>query len=53
MKNERPTIVLASSSSYRRELLAKILSDFATSNPNIDESAKDLEKPSDLALRLA
>lgn len=53
MKNEQPTIVLASSSRYRRELLAKILSNFATSNPNIDESAKDLEKPSELALRLA
>ena len=53
MKNGQPTIVLASSSRYRRELLAKIVSNFATSNPNIDESAKDLESPSELALRLA
>jgi septum formation protein len=53
MKNEQPTIVLASSSSYRRALLTKIVSHFATSNPNIDESAKDLEKPAELALRLA
>lgn len=49
----KPTIILASSSKYRGECLAKICPNFQSDSPNIDETAKPSEKPSKLALRLS
>lgn len=46
-------IILASSSPYRRELLAKLTLPFDSSSPDIDESAKDKESPHQLVERLA
>ncbi len=46
-------IVLGSSSPFRKELLAKILDQFETCSPDIDESPLERESPNDLVLRLA
>ena len=46
-------IVLASSSVYRRELLARLEVPFSYTAPNIDESCKQNESAIDLVLRLA
>lgn len=46
-------IVLASSSPYRRELLARLGLTFRIFAPSVDESPLASEPPSDLALRLA
>ena len=46
-------IILASSSVYRRELLKRIVSDFAFISPEIEESQKDDESPIKMALRLS
>jgi MAF protein len=46
-------LVLASGSEYRKALLKKLNLSFICANPNIDESAKTHESPSELALRLA
>jgi septum formation protein len=46
-------LVLASSSPYRRELLARLRLDFTTHSPDIDESALPGESAVQLALRLA
>ncbi|BCG64722.1 MAG: septum formation protein [Methyloprofundus sp.] len=46
-------LVLASSSEYRKTLLEKLNLHFVCTHPNIDESAKTLESPTELALRLA
>ena len=46
-------IVLASQSPYRRELLARLLPDFETFAPHVDESRQPGEPPRELALRLA
>jgi septum formation protein len=46
-------LVLASSSRYRREILAKLGIPFVTATPEIDEAVKPTEKPDQLALRLA
>ena len=51
--NPYPTIVLASSSPYRKELLGRIISNFETLSPDIDESPHDNESPQALARRLA
>jgi septum formation protein len=48
-----PAVVLASTSPYRRALLARILPDFATVAPAVDESPRPGERPDELALRLA
>ncbi|MBT8092025.1 MAG: septum formation protein Maf [Gammaproteobacteria bacterium] len=48
-----PSIVLASSSSYRRGLLERILDQFETVEPAIDESNPDGLAPADLARTLA
>jgi MAF protein len=45
--------ILASSSPYRKQLLAKFFSEFETFSPNIDESPKSAEQPHDLVMRLA
>jgi septum formation protein len=47
------SIVLASSSPYRRELLARLRLTFAVDRPDVDETALPNELPSATALRLA
>jgi septum formation protein len=56
--NQSPTristaLVLASSSTYRRELLARLRLPFSVDVPAIDETPRDGETPSATALRLA
>jgi septum formation protein len=46
-------LILASSSSYRRELLQKLQIPFSCISPKLDESALPDEKPHQTALRLA
>jgi len=46
-------IILASSSVYRRDLLKRIVSDFESISPNINEDRRDRESPLDMALRLS
>ena len=46
-------LLLASSSPYRRELLARLGVPFSWASPNIDESPFPGEAPNDLAVRLA
>lgn len=46
-------IILASSSPYRRELLARLGIEFQCISPNIDESQQKQEAPRDYVLRLA
>ena len=46
-------LVLASSSPYRREILAKLGLPFETASPHIDETPFPGETPSQLSLRLA
>lgn len=50
---EKPAIILASSSRYRGELLARIVPDFTQQSPDIDESPHDQETPKSLSIRLA
>ncbi|MFT6389806.1 MAG: MAF protein [Cellvibrionaceae bacterium] len=47
------TLILASSSPYRRELLQKLTLDFISLAPNIDETEKANETPDELVSRLA
>jgi 7-methyl-GTP pyrophosphatase len=49
----RPRIVLASSSPYRRELLARLRLEFDVKTPGIDETALRSEAAGPTALRLA
>lgn len=49
----RPRLVLASTSRYRRELLARLGIPFDTAAPGVDESPLTGETPQLLALRLA
>lgn len=49
----RPQIVLASTSPYRRELLARLRLPFDVRAPDVNEIALPLEQPRDTALRLA
>ncbi len=49
----KQTIILASSSEYRRQLLQKLLIPFNSISPKIDETALDGERPHQTALRLA
>lgn len=49
----RPTIVLASGSRYRRELLARLRIPFDIAHPDIDEIARPGEAPVETAIRLA
>ncbi len=48
-----PTIVLASTSRYRRELLDRLRLDFEVESPQVDESMHAGEAPRAMALRLA
>lgn len=49
----KQTLILASSSVFRRELLQKLQIPFSTVSPHVDEMALENEKPQDTALRLA
>lgn len=49
----KPTLVLASTSKYRAEILAKLGLDFIQAASNIDERLIELEAPSSRALRLS
>lgn len=49
----KQTLILASSSEYRRELLLKLQIPFSGISPHVDETALDGEKPHETALRLA
>lgn len=51
--NHQKTIVLASSSKYRKELLKRILSEFKTESPDIDETPFPDEEPVEHVARLA
>lgn len=46
-------IILASSSPNRKELLSRLLIDFTSISPDIDESPRPQENPENLALRLS
>src|SRR4030067_523521 len=48
-----PQIVLASTSKYRRELLARLGLAFEIASPQVDETARPHEAPQDPARRLA
>lgn len=48
-----PTLVLASSSPYRRELLARLRMPFDVMAPDVDETPLAKEAPQETALRLA
>lgn len=49
----KQTLILASSSEYRRQLLQKLLIPFNSISPKIDETALEGEKPHQTAFRLA
>ena len=53
MPSSLPHIVLASSSSYRRELLSRLQLPFSCHSPNIDETPRTAESPQALVQRLA
>jgi septum formation protein len=48
-----PRLILASTSPYRRELLARLRYPFDVAAPDVDETPQTDEAPADLALRLA
>jgi len=49
----KPTLILASSSEFRRELLQKLQIPFSSISPRVDETPFENEKPHETALRLA
>jgi septum formation protein len=49
----RPSLILGSTSRYRRELLARLQVPFEVHAPDVDESPLPGETPAELALRLA
>lgn len=49
----KQTLILASSSEFRRQLLQKLLIPFNSISPKVDETALEGEKPHETALRLA
>jgi len=53
MKNDAPGVILASTSSYRRALLARILADFRAIAPAVEEARVPGETPPEMAARLA
>lgn len=53
MPDKQTTIILASSSRYRAQLLQQIIPNFQCVSPNIDEAAKPNEQPLALAKRLS
>ncbi len=53
MKNQYPTLILASRSKYKMTLLQTLGIPFSCSDPSIDETPKPGETPQSLSLRLA
>lgn len=53
MPNPLPRLILASSSPYRRELLARLRLPFEAISPDVDETPRERETPTALALRLS
>ena len=53
MSTDQPGVILASTSRYRRALLARLLPDFRCQAPDFEEVAGPGEAPLDLARRLA
>ena len=53
MTDQTPTLLLASSSPFRRQLLDKLKLDFIHQSPDIDESRHEGESPTALVMRLA
>lgn len=53
MTTARPTLILASTSRYRRELLERLRLPFRVESPEVDETPWPGERPTDLAQRLA
>ena len=51
--SSQPSLILASTSPYRRELLERLGLDFAVVNPEVDEAHIAGEPPTERALRLA
>jgi septum formation protein len=51
--SKRPTLILGSSSRYRRELLERLRLPFEVSAPEVDEAPRAGESPAALAQRLA
>lgn len=51
--SETRTVVLGSTSRYRRELLSRLQLPFETASPDVDETPQSGESPDALALRLA
>ena len=49
----RPTLILGSTSRYRREMLQRLRIPFDVQAPNVDETPQSGETPAALALRLA
>ncbi|KQU74866.1 MULTISPECIES: Maf family nucleotide pyrophosphatase [unclassified Rhizobacter] len=49
----RPSLILGSTSRYRRELLQRLRLPFEVRSPEVDETPRDGEAPAVLALRLA
>jgi len=49
----RPTLILASTSRYRRELLERLQLPFEVRSPEVDETPRPGERPAALAQRLA
>ena len=49
----RPSLILGSTSRYRRELLERLRLPFEVRSPDVDETPQDGEAPAALALRLA
>ncbi|MBC7996278.1 MAG: septum formation inhibitor Maf [Rhizobacter sp.] len=49
----RPTLILGSTSRYRREMLQRLRLPFDVQAPHVDETPLAAEAPADLALRLA
>ena len=52
-KKTPQTLILASTSKYRKELLARLRIDFQTISPEVDEAPLKNETPEQIALRLA
>lgn len=53
MTNAHPTLVLASTSPFRRELLSRLAIPFETVSPDVDESRREGESAEDLVVRLS
>ena len=51
--NSQPSLILASTSPYRRKLLERLQLVFSCEAPDVDETPLDGEAPRDLAVRLA